>query len=382
MTKRLLFVVNVDWFFLSHRLPLALAAKNAGYEVHVAVGITDRLQELQSHGLIVHKLVLQRGCARLWAEFKTLIDLVRIFQQLKPDLVHLVTIKPVLYGGIAAKWTRVPAVVAAISGLGHVFVARGVKAVLRRWVIGLVYRRALSHKGLTVIFQNSEDRAGLERLAGITLHKTETIKGSGVDLRAYAMTPLPEGVPCVVMACRLIADKGVWEFVEAASLLKCRGVKVRFCLVGDIDSDNPASLTSVDLERIRRDGSVELWGYRHDMANVMQQATVVALPSFYGEGLPKVLIEAAACARPIVTTNMPGCREAVVDGVTGCLVPPRDAVALADVLQQLLADRLRCVAMGEAGRRKAEVEFDLEAVVRKHLQIYEYALQTMPDISG
>lgn len=343
----------------------------AGYEVHIAVGITDRLQELQSHGLIVHEITFQRGSTKLWTEIKTLIKLVRIFRQVKPDIVHLVTIKPVLYGGIAARLTRVPAIVAAISGLGYVFVARGTMAFLRRTMIGFIYRLALSHKRTTVIFQNPEDRASLIRLAGIAMHKTEIIKGSGVELQTYNKTPLPEGVPCVVMACRLIADKGVWEFVQAANLLKHRSVVARFCLVGSIDPGNPASLTPSDLEKIQNEGSVELWGHRQDMVNVMQQATVVALPSYYGEGLPKVLIEAAACARPIITTDMPGCRDAIADNVTGYLVPPRNADALANTLQQLLADRSRCVSMGQEGRLKAEAEFDLDIVVRKHLQIYK-----------
>jgi glycosyltransferase involved in cell wall biosynthesis len=382
MAKRLLFVVNADWFFLSHRLPLALAAKKAGYEVHVAVGITDRMKELKSHGLIVHELVLDRGNSHLVGEFKSLITLVRIFRRVTPDIVHLVTIKPVLYGGIAAKWTHVPVVIAAISGLGYVFVAHGVKAAIRRRVVGLLYRIATSHKRLTVIFQNPTDQADLIRLVGLDEKKTVMIKGSGVDLQAYHIAPIPEGVPCVVMACRLIADKGVWQFVDAARLLKERRVVARFCLVGSIDPDNPTSLSDTDLRYLAQEGLIELWGYRSDMVSVMQQATIVALPSFYGEGLPKVLIEAAACGRPIVTTDMPGCREAVVDGVTGLLVPSRNSVALADAIDKLLSDRQRCIAMGKAGRHKAEAEFDLTVVVSKHLRLYESTLQTTPDLSG
>lgn len=374
MSKRLLFVVNVDWFFLSHRLPIALAAMKEGYEVHLAVGITDCLEQLESCGLIVHKLALERGNMRLIPELLSVFELVRIFRLVKPDLVHLVTIKPVLYGGIAAKLTCVPSVVAAISGLGYIFVSSGTKAVIRRFLVGLLYRIALSHDRLTVIFQNSSDQADLIRLAGIDDKKTLIIKGSGVDLKTYQMYPLPEGVPCVVMASRLIADKGVWFFVEAARLLKKRGVIARFCLVGSIDLDNPTSLSDGDLRILNEEGSVELWGHRTDMVRVMEVATVIALPSFYGEGLPKILIEAAACGRPIVTTNIPGCRDAIDNGKTGLLVLPKDAVSLADALQKLLEDRLLCEVMGKAGRRKAEAEFDLNAVVHDHITVYESLL--------
>jgi glycosyltransferase involved in cell wall biosynthesis len=370
MSRRLLIVVNADWFFLSHRLPLALAARDMGFEVHVAVGVTDRLKEIQSYGLQVHPLALDRGGARLWVEMGTFLGLIGLFRRVRPDVVHLVTIKPVLYGGFAARLTRVPTVVAAISGLGHVFVARGAKAAVRRWLIGLAYRVALAHRRLAVIFQNEEDRTVLTQLAGIPSKRTMLIRGSGVDLSAYEATPLPGGVPCVMMACRLLADKGVWEFVEAARLLRSSGVIARFCLVGALDLDNPTSLNSSDLDAIERSGQVEIWGHRNDMSSVLQQSSIFVLPSFYGEGLSKVLIEAAASGRPVVTTDMPGCRDAVIEGVTGLLVPPRNAAALAAAIGALLADREKCIAMGLRGRLLAEKEFDLNAVIKTHMDIY------------
>jgi glycosyltransferase involved in cell wall biosynthesis len=370
MSRRLLIVVNADWFFLSHRLPLALAARDMGFEVHVAVGVTDRLKEIQSYGLQVHPLALDRGGARPWAEMGTLLGLIGIFRRVRPDVVHLVTIKPVLYGGFAARLTRGPAVVAAISGLGHVFVARGAKAAMRRWLIGFAYRAAFTHRRLAVIFQNEEDRTVLTQLAGIPGKRTTLIRGSGVDLSAYKATTLPDGVPCVMMACRLLADKGVWEFVEAARLLRSSGVTARFCLIGSPDLGNPASLNFSDLDAIKRGGDVEIWGHRDDMSHVLRQSSIFVLPSFYGEGLSKVLIEAAASGRAIVTTDMPGCRDAVIEGVTGLLVPPRSAGALATAIGTLLADREKCIAMGLQGRLLAEKEFDLDSVIKRHMEIY------------
>lgn len=374
MSRRLLFVVNVDWFFLSHRLPVALAAMRAGYEVHVATGITDRLAELQSYGLAVHPLRMRRDMAGIAAEWGAFFELVQLFRAVKPDLIHLVTIKPVLYGGIAARLAGTHAVVAAISGLGFVFVDNGVRAKLRRLVVGWLYRLALGKAALKVIFQNENDRDCLVQLARLLSSKYEIIRGSGVNMSQYVPTPLPTGVPVIVMACRLIADKGVWEFIEAARLLRQRSVACRLCLVGSIDTDNPASLSNADIASIHAEGIVELWGQRSDMAHVMTRAHIVALPSYYGEGLPKVLIEAAACGRAVVTTDMPGCRDAVLPGQSGMLVPARDSVALANAFQLLIGDPLLCAEMGRAGRTFAQREFDLVGVVTRHLGIYKELL--------
>ncbi len=372
--SRLLFVVNVDWFFMSHRLPLALAAMREGYQVHVAVGITDRLPELQSYGFMVHPLRMRRGKTRIAYEWIAFTDLIRLFRYVKPDLVHLVTIKPVIFGGIAARIVGTPAVVAAISGLGFVFVDKGMRAWLRRGVVGSLYRIALGKSALKMIFQNTDDCNRLTQLAHLPASKHAIIRGSGVDLSHFKLEQLPVGVPVVVMACRLIADKGVWEFVEAARLLRERLVQCRLCLVGAIDPDNPASLSDTDLDRIELEGAVELWGQRADMPNVLAQAHIVALPSYYGEGLPKVLMEAAACGRAVVTTDMPGCRDAVLPEQSGVLVPARNAGALADALERLLADPARCLEMGLVGRAFAEREFDLAGVVARHLGIYKELL--------
>jgi glycosyltransferase involved in cell wall biosynthesis len=371
MSRTLMFVVNVDWFFLSHRLPIALEAMRQGYQVHIATGLTDKQGELERHGLVVHPLALDRSSAGLGNAWRTMVQLWQIFRAVRPDVVHLVTIKPVLLGGLVARLAGVPAVVAAVSGLGFVFVAKGVKASARRWLVGGLYRLALGHYNLKVIFQNPDDQTSLVRLAHLPDRKVAMIRGAGVDLTQHCVMPIPPGMPVVVLAARLLADKGVLEFVQAARLLRHRGCNARFVLVGTVDTANPTSLSDAEVSAWVQYGVVEWWGHRADMPHVLAAARVVVLPSYYGEGLPKVLIEAAACGRVVVTTDHPGCRDAIDPGVTGILVPVRNSMALADAMETLINDPVRCKVMGDAGRALAEKAFDVRQVVAEHLQIYQ-----------
>ena len=370
MSGTLMFVVNVDWFFLSHRLPIALEAKRQGFHVHIATVVTDHSYDFQRLGLVVHPLSLDRSSTGLSNAWRTMVQLWRVFRAVRPDVVHLVTIKPVLLGGLMARVAGVPAVVVAVSGMGYVFIARGAKAAVRRWLVGGLYRLALGHLNLKVILQNPDDRANLAELVNLSDSKVEMIRGSGVDLTRYIHTPLPPGVPLVVLAGRLLADKGVREFVQAARLLKHQGVAARFCLAGSVDSANPTSLTYVELKHWENEGVVELWGQRSDMPAVLSSAFIVVLPS-YREGLPKVLLEAAACGRAVITTDVPGCRDAIDPSVTGLLVPVRNATALAVAINGLINDPERCLAMGNAGRALAERAFDVRQVVAAHLRIYQ-----------
>lgn len=371
--RKLLFVVNVDWFFLSHRLPIALAAQKLGFEVHIATRVTDRLAVLQAYGLRVHSLGLVRGGVGVLNALQTVWDLRCIMKMVEPDVVHLVTIKPVLLGGLVARWMRVPALVSAVSGLGYVFTARGLKAWLRKNVVGRVYTLALGHGNQAVIFQNPDDRDTLMRVTGLLHSKVEMIRGSGVDLLEYTVVSEPTDVPVVLFPARLLADKGVFEFVAAAKLLRSKGIAARFVLAGLVDMANPTSVSQAQLDGWVADGVVEHWGYRPDMPQVLASATVVALPS-YREGMPKALLEAAACGRAVVTTDVPGCRDAIEPDVTGLLVPVRSVEDLAQAIGQLLNQPKKRKAMGIAGRRLAEQEFDVRAVVDKHLAIYQKLL--------
>jgi len=367
--KTLLFIVNVDWFFVSHRLPIALAALRDGYEVHLGAALTGEEHALRRAGIMVHALPISRSATNLIAELLALRAMFSLVREIRPDIVHLVTSKPVLYGGLVARISKVPAVVASVSGLGFVFIASGFKNWLIRSTVSLLYRIALGKRNLRVIFQNPDDRDLLLRLGGITPEHALIIRGSGVDLAEYPALPEPAGVPVVAMAARLLWDKGVGEFVAAARLLKHKGVNARFQLIGDPDPHNPASVPAETLASWRSDRVVELPGFRSDIAQLFSSAHLVVLPS-YREGLPKVLIEAAACGRAVVTTDVPGCRDAVIPGKTGLLVPVRDPQALADAIQKLLENPAERQAMGQAGRRLAEEAFDIRRVVDRHLEIY------------
>lgn len=372
--KKILYFINVDWFFLSHRLPIALAAKENGYETHIATAITDKWDELSSHEFIIHPLPLARTKASLWGEFKAFLKIISILKTVKPDVIHLVTIKPVLYGGIAARIAGVNRVVAAISGLGFVFTGKGRKNKIRQFLVSLIYKLALNQKYLKVIFQNPNDRDTLTKVAKLNDNQIAMIPGSGVDLSLYGETAPAKTTPVILLAARLLHDKGVGVFVQAAKQLKQQGVDARFCLVGTPDPANPTSVTPDELSQWVNDGIVEAWGHRTDMPQVLSTAHIVVLPSYYGEGLPKVLIEAAACGRAVITTDMPGCRDAIIPNITGLLVPPRNVEALTEAINTLLQNPELRDNMGKAGRKLAEERYAIEQVVATHLAIYQELL--------
>lgn len=373
-TKRLLFVVNNPAFFLSHRVALATAAQQAGYEVHVATMDGPSVPRIVALGLTHHVIPMNRSGKNPLQELKSLLALRRLFKELKPDLVHLVTIKPVLYGGIAARLAGVPAMVSAISGLGTVFVAEGLRARVLRTTVGLLYRLALGHRNSKVIFQNANDRDVLRKLGAVRDDQVEMIRGSGVDLKEYRAEPQPPAPPVVaLMVARLLRDKGVHEYVEAAALLRQQGLGVVLRLAGGIDPGNPTSITAEEVEAWRAQGLVEPLGERQDIAELYAASHIAVLPS-YREGLPKSLIEAAACGRAVVTTDVPGCRDAIDPGETGILVPPRDATALAAAIARLVMDANLRDRMGVASRALAEREFSLKDVCQRHLAIYDALL--------
>jgi len=327
--------------------------------------------DIQALGMTHHPIPMTRSGKHPLQELGTLLALVRLFRRLRPDVVHLVTIKPVLYGGIAARIARVPGMVAAISGLGFVFLSSSLKMRLVRAVVARLYRIALGHPNSRVIFQNANDRDLLKSLGAVREDQVVIIRGAGVDLNAYRPAPEPPAPPVVVtMVARLLRDKGVQEFVQAARLLRERGVPVTMQLVGGLDPGNPASATQADVDAWQQDGCVQALGERSDVAALYAAAHIAVLPS-YREGLPKSLIEAAACGRAVVTTDVPGCRDAIEPNVTGLLVPVRDAAALADAIARLADDATLRQAMGTAGRVLAEREFDINQVARIHVALYD-----------
>jgi glycosyltransferase involved in cell wall biosynthesis len=369
----LLFVVNQAEFFLSHRLPLALAAKREGYDVHIATPISAGVAVIQAAGLTHHAVSFSRKGMHPFSELSSLGALFRLYRKLRPDIVHHVTIKPVIYGGAMARVAGVLAVVNAVSGLGYVFISRGLKAAFLRRTVRRAYRFALNHSNSRVIFQNNDDLELFTRDNLVRPQQAILVRGSGVDLKRFAPTKPAKGTPVVLFASRLLRDKGAREFVEAARALQSGGVQARFVLVGDVDPGNPASLSTDTVKGWHQERVIEWWGQREDMPAVFAQVHIVCLPS-YREGLPKVLIEAAACGRPIVATDVPGCREIVRHNDSGLLVPAKDSRALANALRQLVTDPALRERMGRRGREIAAQEFGLERVVAETLAVYRTLL--------
>jgi glycosyltransferase involved in cell wall biosynthesis len=370
-----LFVVNDAGFFLSHRLPLAQAVREQGYQVAVATPTSDAVGQIEAEGFRHYPVPLSRGGANPLAELKTIRGLYKLYQELRPSLVHHVTIKPVLYGTLAARLAKVSAVVNAISGLGFVFLARGWLSSLARVAVLNSYRWLFSRDRLWVIVQNHDDYHYLLDEGCLSQEKIELIRGSGVDLSQFRMSRENEQVPLVVLPARMLWDKGVGEFVAAAQKLHAMGMKARFALVGGIDPSNPKSVPAKKLAEWAREGDVEWWGNRQDMSGIFRSAHIICLPS-YREGVPKVLLEALSSGRAIVATDVPGCREVVIDGENGLLVPARQSEPLALALEKLINQEQLRRSMGERGRQMAEAEFSIERVIEQHMSIYRKALQS------
>lgn len=367
---RLLYCVNVGWFFLSHRLPLALAAQAAGYEVHVACGVEseDEVTRIRSHGFVFHRLPLERGGTRLLAEVRALGSIFSVIRQVRPAVLHSVTAKPIIYAGLAGRLCGVPARVGALTGLGYLFTHVDRHRLLRR-LVAAALRLGLAGRNSRLILQNPGDAGTLIAAGAVDREQVVVLPGSGVDTQIFLPVAEPTGTPLVVLPARMLRDKGVVEFCAAAAQVKEAGVEARFALVGGEDARNPAAIPRGELEALCARSGVEWWGHRDDMPQVLAQASVVCLPSFR-EGMPKALIEASAVGRAIVTTDVPGCRDVIDRNGGGVLVPARDAAALAVALQALLVDPARRQAMGRVARRRAEQVLDVRIIVRQTLDLY------------
>lgn len=366
--KKVLIVVNDAQFFLSHRLPVAEGAQRAGFDVHVATpdGIgADRIRAK----FTFHPVPLSRSGTSPAGELRTLVALWRVMRRVEPDLVHLVTMKPAIYGGLAARMAGVGATVAAVTGTGYVFTSKAPTARRLRPLVKLAYKTAMRHRNASMIFQNPDDRALFVDLGIVRADRTVLIRGSGVDMKRFAPSPEPPGTPVVTLAARMLWFKGVGTFVETARRLRTSGVKARMVLVGGTDPSNPSAVPEEVLERWSEEGVVEWWGHRDDMPAVMRASHVVVLPSV-GEGVPKVLIEASASQRPIIATDAPGCREIVHSGESGLLIPLGDAGALAEAIETLVSDADLRQRFGRAGRELAASQFSVERVVRETLDLY------------
>ncbi|MBI4694011.1 MAG: glycosyltransferase family 4 protein [Gammaproteobacteria bacterium] len=368
MQPRIVYVVTEDWYFWSHRLDLARQARDAGYAVAVATRTTAHRERMAAEGFEIVEMPFERSLRHPARDVAAVFALASALRRLGPDVVHLVSLKPMLLAGLAILFMRRTRFVHAVTGMGYLFSSSDRRARGIQRILVTALRVILARRNCHVIAQNADDCALLESHGLGSAARRTLIAGSGVDVARYAPTPLP-AEDVVVLPARLIRDKGIEEFVAAARLLRARGVAARLALVGGTDPDNPAAIPEREVEAWVDEGAIEWWGQREDMPAVYAEASIVCLPS-YREGLPKVLLEAAACARPLVSTDVPGCREICRPGVSGVLVPARDAAALASALAGLIADPARRATLGAGGRALVELEFSSARIAAETLALY------------
>lgn len=362
---RILMVENLDRYFITHRLVLAKAIQAAGYEVIAASGGSEYAERIRAEGFQFHPLPLYREGTNPRDDLRLMGALRRLYAQVQPTVVHQFNIKPVTYGTLVSRTLGLP-VLNTITGLGTTFAQPGLLTTL----IKNLYRVSLSYSNCMVTFQNPDDRREFIDLGLVDEAKTVLVLGSGVDVDRFRFIPETETPPVVMFAARLMRNKGVEDFITVARHFKAQNADVRFVLVGVPDPDNRLSISTAEIEGWVAEKLVEWWGYQSNMPEVLGRAAIIMLPSIYREGIPKILIEAAAVGRPIVTYDMPGCHEVVNHEVNGLLVPPGDVDGLIAATQRLLDDPALRQRYGHTGRQRAVDEFSAERVNGKFLQFY------------
>lgn len=375
-TKKIVYLVNVDWFFISHRLPLARAARDAGAEVIVAAGDTGKGASLEKEGIRFVPLPFSRQGTSIFQELSTVHSVFSFLKRTKPDLLHTVSIKPVLYGSLLSRFFNSWPVVNAISGLGYVF-SKEKKASLLRHAVSFFYKTALGNTKSITIFQNPSDREILLNSGLIRKEQTTLIRGSGVDCSKFTPSPFPEK-PVIMLPARMLWDKGVGEFVQAAEILHPKFPNARFVLVGPADDENPSAISRVTIEEWTASRPyLEWWGAKEpkEMPEALAASTIIVLPSYH-EGLPKILLEAAACGRPIVASNISGCAQIARNDVNAFLIPPKNTEKLVLALQQLLVSPPIIKRLGEKGREIARAEFTEELIVSQTFELYRKLLHS------
>ena len=363
----LVYLVTEDWYFLSHRLPMACAALRAGYDVHVATNVVDGGSAIESYGFKLHPLNWRRGSARPHDLIRILGEIRALYKRLRPDLVHHVGVQPAIIGALASIGLAVVKL-HAMAGLGFAFTSKTLRARVTGFAMRLLMRGLLNRPRNAVLVQNPDDRAAVTAL-GISPERIFLIPGSGVDTEALTPMPEPAGVMTVGYVGRLLADKGVRSLVEAHGILAARGRDIRFVLAGEPDPANPASIPQAEIDSWRQTVGLDVLGHIKDIREIWAMSHIAVLPS-RREGLPKSLLEAAACGRPIVATDVPGCREIARADVNALLVPADDAAALAEAIDRLATDAALRRRFGAAGRAMVEAEFSEHRIGEAIVTLY------------
>jgi glycosyltransferase involved in cell wall biosynthesis len=373
MPKILLFA-NTDWYLYNFRLSLAKELRQRGNDVILLSPPGEFSNRLQEEGFQWISFPLSRRGVNPFKEVRSIIKLLQTYRTLQPDLVHHHTIKCVLYGTLAATFTRIPAIVNSITGRGFIFSSTNPLAIILKPVVKLIYKMSFSFARIKVIFENKTDLVFFLENKLLEREQVNLIPGVGVDIKRFYETSKSDANPIILLATRMLWDKGVGVFVDAAKLVNKQQKRARFVLVGGVDEGNPGSINKETLEQWHNKQIVEWWGFREDMPSIYSSCTIFSFPTMYGEGVPTVLLEASACSRPLIATDVPGCRDVVTHGVNGLLVPPKNPQALAKAIESLLTNPNLRTEMGKAGRRLAQEKFSLEKIIEQTLDVYQKAL--------
>jgi glycosyltransferase involved in cell wall biosynthesis len=369
LKPKLLFFVTEDWYFCSHRLALAMAAIKDGFEVVVATKVCAHGEMIRQAGIRLIPFFISRSGVNPIFDLISICRLIKLYRRETPQIVHHVALKPVMYGSIAARLAGIQGVVNALAGMGYIFSSDTSQTRLMRPGIEMGLRLLLGNSRMRLIVQNPDDYNFVVQRHISKRKLLRLVPGSGVDIARFIPTQEPAGIPVVALVSRLLWDKGVGEFVEASKILQHRGIKAKFVLVGKIDSENPRAISEKQIKEWVQEGTVEYWGDRSDMPFVYSQTHIVCLPS-YREGLPKVLLEAAACGRPLVATDVPGCREVVRDGENGYLVLPRNPNNLSETLLRLVINKDLRQRFGSNARAHILASFADYRIAKEVLSIY------------
>jgi glycosyltransferase involved in cell wall biosynthesis len=370
---KLHFVVNEDWAFVSHFFERAVAAQAAGYSVGISAHCGEKRTVLESTDFTLYPHNISRSGTNPFIEIRNLLAMVKVFRKSQPDIIHLIALKPIVIGAIAARIYGKAQVVCAPIGMGYLFSSSDRKARFLQPIVRLVLRRILNLRNTQVIIENDEDCQSLVSGKFVKKSNIQVIKGAGVDLSSYKATPENLDTQIVTMFARVLRDKGILDFVEAAKLVHHEFPKAVFQLVGDCDPGNPTSFSENEVRSWETVGAIKWLGYRTDVPELLAASNIVCLPS-YREGLPKTLIEACAAQRAIVATDVTGCREVVAHESNGLLTPVRNPKKLAEAISQLLGDPIQRTIFAKNGRVRAETEFASSIVIQRTLAVYEKAL--------